>query len=372
VPRLTPSWSSVDGDDCLRVEGFADQERDRLARAGADELARWLPVYPVERVGGPPAGELRARFPATRGRYVVDGSSVCFVPRFPFRHGTTYRIHLAPELVASGRSGPVDPDGFVVLAIDRPARPHVNAARVGGVQPTARTLPRNHLRFYVSFSDSMSEGEAAEHVHLRRADTGEELEDVFLAFDPELWDPSRTRLTVLLDPARIKRGLVPHREVGYPLVEGVDIELVVDGGFRDARGASLTAPFVQQYRVGPDLRCLVEPSSWSLDVPPAASREPLVVHFDRPLDAALVARCLLVVDDAGAHRHGAAAIGVEERSWSFRPASAWKAEAHELVVDAVLEDIAGNSVARVFDRDLGDGAHTPRAVDCVRLPFVPT
>src|SRR5205807_2118146 len=135
---------------------------------GADELARWLPVYPVDRVGGPPAGEQRARFPAARGRYVVDGSSVCFVPRFPFRPGTTYRILLAPELVASARGGRGDPDGFVELVIDRPARNHGTPARIVGVQPTARTLPRNHLRFYVSFSDSMSEGEAAEHVHLRR------------------------------------------------------------------------------------------------------------------------------------------------------------------------------------------------------------
>jgi hypothetical protein len=372
VPRITLGWSRVGGDECLRVDGFTDQARDRVARVGADELARWLPVYPVERVGGPPASELRARYPATRGRYVVDGSSVCFVPRFPFRHATTYRVLVAPELVVPLRSGHVDPDGFVELVIDRPARNHANPARVVAVQPTARTLPRNHLRFYVSFSDSMSEGEAAEHVHLRRADTGEELEDVFLAFDPELWDASRTRLTVLLDPARIKRGLAPHREVGYPLVEGVDVELVVDGGFRDARGAPLIAPFVQHYGVGPDLRCLVEPSSWSVDVTPAGSREPLVVHFDRPLDAALLARCVRVVDGTGAPLHGAAAIGAEERSWSFRPASAWEADAHELVVDAVLEDVAGNAIARVFDRDLGDRAHAPRTVDCVRLPFVPT
>jgi hypothetical protein len=68
---------------------------------------------------------------------------------------------------------------------------------------------------------------------------------------------------------------------------------------------------------------------------------------------------------------GTAAVGAEERSWSFRPASAWEADAHELAVDAVLEDVAGNSVARVFDRDLGNRAHAPRAVDCVRLPFAP-
>ena len=371
MPGLTLGWSRAGGDACLRVDGFDESALGRLARAGADELGRWLPLYPRERVGGPPTNELRARFPATPGRYLVDGGSVCFVPRFPFRLGSTYVILVAPDLVPSGASGRVDPDGFVEMAIEYPARTDGTPARVVAVQPTADTLPRNHLRFYVSFSDSMSEGEAPEHVHLRRADTGEELEDVFLAFDPELWDPSRTRLTVLLDPARIKRGLVPHREAGYPLVEGVDVELVVDGGFRDARGTPLGSTFVQHYRVGPDLRSMVDPSTWMIDAPPSGSCEPLVVRFGRPLDAALAARCLLVVDQMGSPLRGAAAIGAEERSWSFRPAIAWEAEEHALVVDAVIEDVAGNSIARVFDRDLADPAHAPRAVDRVRLRFAP-
>jgi hypothetical protein len=32
--------------------------------------------------------------------------------------------------------------------------------------------------------------------------------------------------------------------------------------------------------------------------------------------------------------------------------SPWRPGAHELIVDALLEDLAGNSLARVFDRDL--------------------
>ncbi len=290
MPRLALAWSHVDGDECLRIEGLRDP-------VGVD-------VYPVDHGDARTDEELRARFPAMSGRYVVDGTSVCFVPRFPFRDGTTYRVV---------SRGDVEPDHHAPAHATQRHVPHVV-----GVQPTARTLPRNHLRFYVTFSEPMCDGEAAEHVHLRRADTGEELDDVFLAFDPELWDASRTRLTVLLDPARIKRGLVPHDEVGYPLVEGVAVELVIDDGFRDARGAPLTAPFVQRYGVGPDLRGLVEPSRWIVDVPPAGSRDPLVVHFDRPLDAALVARCLR------ASVPGTAALGAEEMSWEFRPATAWQ------------------------------------------------
>ena len=65
----------------------------------------------------------------------------------------------------------------------------------------------------------MSEGHARESVRLIDTDTGQLLPDALLPMDPELWDRSRTRLTLLLDPGRIERGLVPHTETGYPLTE---------------------------------------------------------------------------------------------------------------------------------------------------------
>jgi hypothetical protein len=42
------------------------------------------------------------------------------------------------------------------------------------------------------------------------------------------------------------------------------------------------------------------------------------------------------------------------------------------VVDAMLEDVAGNSVARVFDRDLGDAAHAPLEARLVTREFTPS
>ena len=60
---------------------------------------------------------------------------------------------------------------------------------------------------------------------------------VFLPPEPELWDArNATRLTMLLDPGRIKRGLVPNLEFGYPLVEGTTISIGIDAAFRDATG----------------------------------------------------------------------------------------------------------------------------------------
>jgi hypothetical protein len=49
---------------------------------------------------------------------------------------------------------------------------------------------------------------------------------------------------------------------------------------------------------------------------------------------------------------GVSRIGPEECSCSFVPRLAWTAGPHRLIVDPVLEDLAGNSLTRVFDRDL--------------------
>ncbi len=43
--------------------------------------------------------------------------------------------------------------------------------------------------------------------------------------------------------------------------------------------------------------------------------------------------------------------GPDERSWRLVPAEPWQAGPYELVVDGILEDLAGNSLTRVFDRD---------------------
>ena len=230
-------------------------------------------------------------------------------------------------------------------------------------------MPRNLLRCYVEFSAPMREA-GATHVRLVDAD-GAPLVGALLATEYELWDPDRRRLTVLLDPARIKRGLAPHRAVGYPLAEDTSVMLVVDAEFPDASGHPLRAGATRTWKVVGDERRRVMPSSWSLRPGTAGTVEPLEVTFDRPLDHGLVARCLHVVGAAGPVT-GSMTIGPEERSWTFTPAAPWLDAPHRLVVDPVLEDVAGNSVQRVFDRDLSSAEDAPRDQNGpVQLPFHP-
>jgi hypothetical protein len=238
------------------------------------------------------------------------------------------------------------------------------------IRPSATVVPRNLLRLYVSFSDSMSEGYAADHVRLLD-DAGHRVEGALLPSEHELWDGDRHRLTILLDPARIKRGLISHRQTGYPLRTGESFRLVVDEGFRDARGRPLRVGVERRYEVGADERGRVDPAGWALTTPMAHSPEPLEVRFGRPLDHGLLARCLQVLDPEGRRVRGAPRVGPEEQSWSLTPLEAWVPGPHQLVVDPALEDLAGNSVSRVFDRDLSRPEDAPREARPVTVAFRP-
>ena len=64
-------------------------------------------------------------------------------------------------------------------------------------------------------------------------------------------------------------------------------------------------------------------------------------------------------------------IGPGEQSWQLLPRRTWAAGSHQLVVDPVLEDTAGNSVSRVFDRDLSRSEDLPREARRVTVGFRP-
>jgi len=342
-------WARHGGEDCLRVTGLP-----------ATTL-RALRVYPSESVDG----EI-APIQSVSGRLVIEDDAVCFVPRFPFVDGTSYTV------IADGTANDSTSDAPAVATIARPRVEPPPSTSVVEVYPTAPTLPRNQLKLYVEFSDPMSEGVATQHITIRRADGGEPLPHTFFPLDPELWDRDRGRLTVLFDPARIKRGLIAHRRQGYPLRVGEPIEVVIDRAFPDAEGRPLVRTFVKRYDVDRDVRERVDPGRWKLEPPATGTTDPLRVEFDRPLDHALVQRCLSIIDGDQHHVGGHAFIGVEERSWEFVPKAPWHHASYTLVVDPILEDLAGNSVTRVFDRDLAEPADSPTETQPVTIEFRPS
>jgi hypothetical protein len=328
------SWSRNDGGDCIRLTGLP---------AGAD-----VRVFPGTAVAA-------ASLPPMAGRLERDGADLCFVPRFAFLDGRSYTVTV---------------EGTSAAVLVRPRPERAAATEVTGIRPTAAEVPVNLLRFYVSFSAPMSEGYAAEQVRLAR-DDGSVIAGALLPAEHELWDASRRRLTVLLDPARIKRGLPAQQEAGYPLRPGEPFRLVVGDGFRDAQGLPLKVSAERRYEVGGEERRHVDPVTWELAVPSAGTREPLRVTFGRPLDHGLLARCVHVRGPGGRLVDGTAQIGSGEQSWQLAPVRAWTSTVHQLIVEPVLEDLAGNSVSRVFDRDLARPEDQPRPARPVTIAFRP-
>src|SRR4029079_8667843 len=114
----------------------------------------------------------------------------------------------------------------------------------------------------------------------------------------------------------------------------------------------LRASASRRYEVGPAVRSPVDPRAWDCEPPVEGSHDLLSVTFDRPLDGALLAHCLTILDAAAERVPGHASVGPEERSWHFEPLTPWQPTPYTIRVDSRLEDLAGNSLTRLFDRDL--------------------
>ena len=163
--------------------------------------------------------------PPVMGRYEVRGNRVAFTPRFPFVPGQRYRA----TFLYNGESIEME------FALPNPRRDM--ATEVERIYPGADVLPENLLKFYVYFTAPMRGADVYDGVRLLAQD-GSEIEGAFVVTVPELWDPDMRRLTLMLHPGRIKRGLELHEREGPPLRSGERFRLVVDG-LEDAWGQPL-------------------------------------------------------------------------------------------------------------------------------------
>ena len=279
--------------------------------------------------------------PALLGATARDGDTLLFRPRFALEPGLRYRAEYSePKLVASLTR---------VFAID--AAPAWPATVVERIDPSPDVLPENLLKLYLNFSAPMSRGEAYRRVRLLD-ESGRKQELPFLEIDQELWDRDARRLTLLFDPGRVKRDLLPHDEVGTPLRAGATYTLVIDREWPDAHGNALARETRKTFRVGPPDHDPPRTKDWRLSPPKAGTRDSLSVTFPEPLDRALLERVLSVAGVAGVEVPGAAAIDSNETRWRFTPRDPWKPGDHALRALTILEDLAGNSLDRPFEVDV--------------------
>lgn len=321
---VTIRWLAEREPAAVEVEGLAAA----ALRAGGN--AETFPVFAEQ--------AHTAAVPPMLGAWSVADGRLRFEPRFPLVRGVRYRAEYRRPGAAP-----------VVSHFQLPAEA-APTTEVVQVYPTAAVLPENQLKFYVHFSAPMSRGEIFDHVQLCE-ESGKAIELPFLELAEELWDPTMTRLTLLIDPGRIKRGVKPLVDLGPVFEAGKSYALRVAAGCPDAAGRPLRAAFEKKFRVTAADRTPIDPARWKIPAPRAGTREALRVDFGEPLDHALALRKIdVTAGRAGLEGH--AALGAEERTWIFAPDRPWRAGAHRLVIATTIEDLAGNNVGRPFDVDV--------------------
>ncbi|MEE8522356.1 MAG: hypothetical protein V3T72_00365 [Thermoanaerobaculia bacterium] len=349
----------------IEASGLDPRLLRRLTEANLAE-ADWKAVFPVYTGRELP---LSGDKPPVVGSWTVESEKLRFRPRYPLVAGLSYVARLDLDRLNTLVGDRMHATASTVVAsFSLPAPDLEPSTIVSAVYPSADELPENQLRFYIHFSAPMGRGEAYEHIHLLAADRGA-VAAPFLEIGEELWDPGMRRLTLFFDPGRIKRGLRPNLEVGPPLREGASYRLMIDAGWRDARGMPLAEGFQKAFTVAAPDRRAPNPAEWTLKPPPAGGREALEIEFPEPLDHGLLRRVLRVRDAADGFVAGRVEIGEQERRYRFTPAAPWSVGGYVVEIEAILEDLAGNNLRQVFDVDLTRDLEEVIDQGAIRLPF---
>ena len=273
---------------------------------------------------------------AILGKFSADNSALLFEPLIPLTPGLTYHILQNNQLI-----------GQLLVPFNK----NEKAPELLAIYPQLDTLPENLLKFYIRFSKPMRSGESLQFIHLldKKQDT---LRNVFLNLQPELWDTTSSVLTLWLDPGRIKRGLTLNRALGNPLKMNETYHLVISSTWKGQNGLKLAQTYRKTSVAGkrddqvPDLK------QWQLQVPHASTNAPLRIKTWETLDHYLLSESVGVVDQNNSLIKGTISLDKKDQQVLFVPAQPWKVQRYRLQVDARLEDLAGNNLNRVFDRDI--------------------
>ncbi len=301
------------------------------------------------------------------GSYQVADGVVRFTPLFPFDPGRQYDVVFDPSRLPG--AGAVTREGATpqTAVVGLPAVVRTPSTVVTHVYPSGDVLPANQLRLYVHFSAPMGLRSGFENLVLLD-EQGQEVVDAFLPLEADFFNEDRTRYTVFFDPGRVKRGILPNREMGRALEAGKRYTLVVKPDWRDGQGLPLKAEFRHAFSVSPPIERALTTSAWKVSAPSAGTHDALAVTFPAPLDDGLLRRALGVARD-GTALQGEISIEAAETRWCFVPREPWSAGEYQLVALSFLEDLAGNRIGRAFEVDRFDRTDTRAEPEKIMVPF---
>ena len=225
------------------------------------------------------------------------------------------------------------------------------------VYPSGDSLPSNILRFYIQFSEPMRENHSLSHILVEGPD-GKAMTHVFFDTNEELWNGDRTLLTLLVDPARVKTGLLANEQLGRSFVPGVRYVMTIEAGMVSMRGTKISKPFSKSFvALLPDTAAL-SVARWKIQTPAAHSSAALRIRFDRNMDYACALDMISIQQPDGIGVKGTRILKQREKLWEFVPVGRWANSNYRLAISTRLEDVSGNNFIASFDHRK-DGGNAP-------------
>lgn len=274
---------------------------------------------------------------ALLGSFDGVGEQQRFTPVVPFTSGQAYEIRKGGEVLSK----------FIIPSSISEKQPEIIE-----IYPVQDTVPQNLLKIYVQFSRPMQNvGSALDYITVYN-DTEKKEEQVFLPLETELWNREHDRLTLWLDPGSIKTDLLPNRKEGLPLATGNDYTLVFSDTWKTASGQSLHGGYSKKWHVTERDETKPDVENWTITPPSSGSTFALSIKFEEPLDYILARESLKILNDRGETLSGKWEVTSSAKSVRFTPTKSWSAGNYDILVDAKLEDWAGNNLNRLFDENL--------------------
>ena len=287
------------------------------------------------------------------GHYLQSANTITFEPSFPFIPGVgEYRAVIDWQQLQKILAAAIPALSVRTEYAFQPPAITIKRNRVVSIFPDGMAVPENILRFYINFSGPMALGSLSESIRLETG-RGVEVSAFFMDNLEPLWSRDRTRLTMLLDPARVKRGVLANRTLGRALRQGETYSLTIDSKMKDAAGNYLLDDFEWTFTVGAPIEMALNMDDVQVSEIKVETSEPIEILFPGIMNYFQLAGLITIECDGQDIVAGRLDIGRQPSSIIFTPELPWQVRNYVLRIASDAEDISGNTFLTAFDHDAG-------------------
>ncbi len=228
----------------------------------------------------------------------------------------------------------------------------VNKPKILNVYPTTDSIPLNILRFYIQFSAPMQEMDILKHIKLS-TEEGKNITGVFFENQFELWNEKRTEITLIVDPGRVKLGLLANYKMGKAFDEGKKYTLTIDSLLMDFNDQKLARSFTKKFLAIKEDKTPPNIKLWKIHLPKANTKEVFILQFNDKINH-ISAQTLIKIFLNEKQIKGEIVLKKHEQEWFFIPDLKWEKGNYKIIANPILEDISANSINQIFDYKPGD------------------